>query len=178
MTAAVRRPEAFAPTIHDVADFESGEATLDLWLQRFAGQNQRRDAARTFVATADGRTVIAYYTLVAGQLDHEDATAVVRRGLSQHFPIPVALLARLAVDRRHHGRGIGAGLLLDAMERVLLASEHVATRAIVVNAISEQAAAFYSHHGFRPLARDPRTLMVHLGEVRDALSPPPAPAAR
>ena len=171
MTQAVRRPASFDPRIHAVDGFDSGEPALDVWLQRSAGQNQRRDAARTFVTTTDGRTVVGYYTLVAGQLDHEHTTATVRRGLSKHFPIPVALLARLAVDRRHHGLRIGASLLVDALDRAMLASEHVAIRAIVADAISESAAAFYRHHGFHPLSRDPLTLMVHLGEVRDSLTP-------
>jgi GNAT superfamily N-acetyltransferase len=169
MTAAARRPVAFDPTAHDVTAFTSGEAALDVWLQRFAGQNQRRDAARTFVVTGDTPTVIGYYSLVGGHLDHGHSTAEVRRGLSKHFPIPIALLARLAVDQREHGCGIGSSMLLDALDRVVLASEHVATRAIVVDALSARAAAFYRHHGFRPLADDPLTLMVRLGEVRDAL---------
>ena len=167
----MRRPVAFDPAVHDTRLFDSSEAALDIWLQRFAGQNQRRDAARTFVVTAGTPSVIGFYSLVGGQLEHEHATAEVRRGLSKRFPIPVALLARLAVDHRHHGRGIGSSMLLDALDRVVLASEHVATRAVVVEAISEHASAFYRHHGFRSLADDPLTLMVHLGEVRDSMRP-------
>lgn len=81
-----------------------------------------------------------YYALVAGELTHRRATPQVSRGMSKRFPIPVALLARLAVDRRHHGSGIGSSLLLDALDRVRLASEHGATRA-VVDAISDTAAS-------------------------------------
>lgn len=170
MTPPVRRPVALDSRSHRTDSFDSGEPSLDIWLRRFAGQSQRRDAARTFVTSQDGREIIGYYTLVAGELTHARATREVARGLSTRFPIPVALLARLAVDRRHHGRGIGSSLLLDALERTLLASEHVATRAVVVDAISDVAAGFYMHHGFRPLSDEPRTLMIHLGEIRDALT--------
>jgi len=168
MSRPPRPPVAFDPRTHVSDGFDSGEAALDIWLRRFAGQAQRRDAARTFVTTGEDHCVVGYYTLVAGELTHEQATPEVRRGLSKHFPIPVALLARLAVDRGHRGLGIGSALLLGSLDRVLLASEHVATRAVVVDAISDTAARFYAHHGFRPLSDDPRTLMVHLGELRDS----------
>lgn len=167
MRPALPRPVAFDSRCHRTDDFDSGEPSLDIWLRRFAGQSQRRDAARTFVTSQEDRAIIGYYTLVAGELTHGRATADVQRGLSKRFPIPVALLARLAVDRRHHGRGIGSSLLLD---RTLLASEHVATRAVVVDAISNAAAGFSMHHGFRPLCDEPRRLMVHLGEIRDSLA--------
>jgi len=170
MTPRARRPVAFDPRSHLTDGFDSGQPSLDIWLQRFAGQSQRRDAARTFVTSEDGLTVIGYYALIAGELTHGRATPRVSRGMSKRFPIPVALLARLAVDRRHHGRGIGSSLLLDALDRVLLASERVATRAVVVDAISDAAAGFYEHHGFRPLSDDPRTLMINLDEIRDSLA--------
>lgn len=170
MTPPLRPPVAFDARHHRTGDFESGEPSLDIWLRRFAGQSQRRDAARTFVTSQDGSAVIGYYTLVAGEVTHARATPEVGRGLSTRFPIPVALLARLAVDRRYHGRGIGSSLLLDALDRTLLASEHVATRAVVVDAISEVAVGFYLHHGFRPLSDEPRRLMVHLGEIRESIA--------
>ena len=112
--------------------------------------------------------VVGYYTLVAGEVTHESATDDVRRGLSRHFPIPVAILARLAVGHDHQGRGVGASLLLDALRRVERASREVAVRAVAVHAIDGAAAAFYSHHGFRPRAGDQRTLMVTLDEIRAA----------
>ena len=86
--------------------------------------------------------------------------------MSRHFPIPVALVARLAVDVEFHGRGIGALLLRDALTRVLAAAEQVAIRAVVVHAMSDQAAAFYVRFGFKPLADEPRTLMITLVELR------------
>ena len=160
--------ERYDPARHDVAEFTCGTESLDRWLVRYAGQSQRRDAARTFVATTDGTIVSGYYSLVAGQITHDEATATVRRGLSPHFPIAVALLARLAVDQRYHGQGIGAVLLNDALRRVSHATELIAVRAVVVHAIDDGAAGFYSRFGFRALSTMPRTLMITLDDLREA----------
>ncbi len=97
MSAGFTGTERYDPGQHDVNRFSCGNELLDRWLIRYAGQNQRRDAARTFVATTDDRVVDGYYTLLAGQLNHQDATIETGKGLSRHFPIPVAILARLAV---------------------------------------------------------------------------------
>lgn len=156
----------YDPAAHDVSAFDCGEEALNRWLRHSAGQSQRRDAARTFVVVSDERRVIGYYTTVAGEIRHERASPAVRRGTSKHFPIPVALVARLAVDSGFHGRGFGALLLRDALTRVLAAAEEVAIRAVVVHAISDNAAAFYIRFGFEPLADEPRTLMVTLDELR------------
>jgi GNAT superfamily N-acetyltransferase len=156
----------YDPAAHDVSTFDCGEDALNRWLRHSAGQSQRRDAARTFVLLAGERRVIGYYTTVVGDLHHEQASPVVRRGMSRHFPIPVALVARLAVDVEFHGRGIGALLLRDALARVLAAAEQVAIRAVVAHAVSDQAAAFYLRFGFKPLADKPRTLMITLVELR------------
>ncbi len=132
------------------------------------GQGERRDATRTFVIADERATVRGYYTLVAGQIEHDGATETVRKGLSRRFPIPVAILARLAVDTRSQSQGLGARLLGDALERICSAAQEVAVRAVVVHAIDEKAAAFYEHFGFRGLGGAPRTLMVTLAELRKA----------
>jgi GNAT superfamily N-acetyltransferase len=160
--------ERYDPRRHDVKGFACGRETLDRWLHRYAGQADRRDATRTFVATGDGDTVHGYYTLLAGHLEHPEATEVVRRGLSPHFPIPVAILARLAIDHRSQERGLGARLLKDALERVCRAAQEVAVRAVVIHAIDDRAASFYERFGFRALGTGPRTLMVTLAELREA----------
>jgi GNAT superfamily N-acetyltransferase len=156
------------PARHNAAAFDCGNELLNRWLTRNAGQSDRRDAARTFVIADARGAVRGYYALVAGQLQHESATATVRKGQSRHFPIPIALLARLAVDVPSQGQGLGATLLRDALSRVQVASAQVAVSAVVVHAIDEQAAAFYRRFGFRALAPTPRTLMVTLGELRAA----------
>lgn len=168
MSARFSGTERFDPSHHDPAQFDCGNVALDRWLVRYAGQGERRDAARTFVALGDGRRVIGYYTLVAGELQHHSATERVRKGLSRHFPVPVAMLARLAVDRRHQGHGLGAALLDDALSRIGLAAEQIAVRAVVVHAVDETAAAFYERFGFRALAATPRTLMVTLADLHGA----------
>jgi predicted N-acetyltransferase YhbS len=88
--------------------------------------------------------------------------------MSRHYPIPVVVLARLAVDRRVQARGIGAGMLSGALRRVTAAAEQVAVRAVVAHAIDDDAAAFYDRFGFHGLSAAARTLMVTLAELRDA----------
>jgi len=160
--------ERYDSASHELADFACGEESLDRWLRRYAGQSERRDATRTFVAIDERQAVRGYYTLVAGQLEQVEAIEAVRKGLSQHFPIPVAILARLAVDERSQGQGLGASLLNDAIERICRAAQEVAVRAVVVHAIDDAAAAFYERFGFRALATAPRALMVTLAELREA----------
>lgn len=168
MTAGFAGTERFDATRHDATAFSCGNELLDRWLVRYAGQSQRRDAARTFVAATDSRCVYGYYTLVAGQLDRHEATPETRKGLSQHFPIPVAILARLAVDVSEQAHGAGAALLNDALTRVVRASEQVAVRVVVVHAADDSAAEFYERFGFRALSLTPRTLMVPLVALRTA----------
>lgn len=105
MSKPTRVIERFDPASHQVADFSCGEESLDRWFHRYAGQSERRDATRTFVAIDGQGAVRGYYTLVAGQLEHVEATEAVRKGLSRHCPIPVAILARLAVGERSQGPG-------------------------------------------------------------------------
>ncbi len=168
MTAGFAGTERYDAARHDVTGFSCGNELLDQWLIRYAGQNQRRDAARTFVAATTDQRVYGYYTLLAGQLAHHDATPETSRGLSQHFPIPVAILARLAVDAGQQSQGIGAALLNDALVRVVHASEQVAVRTVLVHAIDENASSFYERFGFQALSQAPRTLMVSLPTLRAA----------
>lgn len=168
MSAGFAGTQRFDQARHDAAAFDCGNELLNRWLTRCAGQSDRRDAARTFVVADAHGSVRGYYTLVAGQLQHEGATTPVRKGQSHHFPIPVALLARLAVGVEHQGHGLGAALLRDALSRVQVASAEVAVRAVVVHAIDDDAAAFYRCFGFRALAPTPRTLMVTLSELNAA----------
>ena len=160
---------------HRVDRFECGQDSLDRWLRAYAGQSQRRDAARTFVTAEPDGKVAGYYTLVAAQVEHEQATAGVRQGLSPHFPIPVALLARLAVATQYQGAGLGRSLLLDALRRVLRASEELAIRAVTVDAIDERASSFYRAFGFEPSDIAPDTLMVPLQAVLRILGPDTGP---
>jgi GNAT superfamily N-acetyltransferase len=168
VTTGFAGTERYDAARHDVTGFSCGNELLDRWLVHYAGQNQRRDAARTFVATTSDQRIYAYYTLLAGQLDHHEATAETSKGLSKRFPIPVAILARLAVDLSEQGQGLGAALLNDALVRVIRASEQVAVRAVVVHAVNEKASSFYERFGFQALSAAPRTLMVTLDDLRTA----------
>jgi GNAT superfamily N-acetyltransferase len=168
VTTSFAGTERYDAARHDVTGFSCGNELLDRWLVHYAGQNQRRDAARTFVAATTERCVYCYYTLLAGQLDHHEATPETSKGLSQHFPIPVAILARLAVDLSEQGQGLGAALLNDALVRVIRASEQVAVRAVVVHAVNEKASSFHERFGFQALSAAPRTLMVTLDDLRTA----------
>ena len=151
---------------HIAEGFSSGQPTLDRWLRAYAGQSQRRDVARTFVAADGSLSVVGYYTLVAAEVEHDTASQLVRAGVSRHFSIPVCLIARLAVDTSWQGRGLGRDLLRDAMRRALAASDQIGIRAVVVDAIDEPAAAFYRRRGFEPAADNGLTLMVPIAAIR------------
>lgn len=171
MTPQLSATAPFDRNAHGVDQFSCGEETLDRWLRAYAGQNQQRDAARTFVTTEPDGRVAGYYTLVAAQVEHEQATSGVRQGLSRHFPIPVALIARLAVTAQHQSAGLGRSLLLDALQRVLRASDQLAIRAVAVDALDDRAASFYRRFGFEPSPLAHRTLMISLDAVRRTLHP-------
>ncbi|NUM53210.1 MAG: GNAT family N-acetyltransferase [Candidatus Hydrogenedentes bacterium] len=152
---------------HDIAGFRSGEASLDDWLGRRARPNQISGASRTYVVCHDKR-VIGYYALASGVIAVEAAPGRFRRNMPN--PIPVAVLARLAVDETWKGRGIGRALFRDAAQRVAQAADAIGIRGIVVHAISERAKSFYLALGFTPSPQDPMTLMVTLSDIRAALS--------
>lgn len=153
---------------HDIAPFHSGETSLDAWLARRARANQVSGASRTYVVCYDKR-VIGYYALASGVVAVEaPRTAGFRRNMPN--PIPVAVLARLAVDENWQGHGIGRALFRDAAHRVAHAADAIGIRGIVVHAISERAKSFYLALGFTPSPQDPMTLMVTLSDVRAALS--------
>lgn len=164
----LRAPAPLDPSHHRTDEFACGVERLDTWLRAYAGQGQMRDASRTFVVAEDGGGVVAYYTLVAAQLDHSAATDAVRQGMSKHFPIPVALFARLAVDRTRHGSGLGGALLADAMRRSVRAADEVGIRAVIVDALDDSAAAFYRRFGFEALAPDGLLLMSTVAQLRAA----------
>lgn len=152
---------------HQLDAFNSGVATLDDWLKRRARANQASRASRTFVV-CEGNQVVAYYALASGAVSAAAAPGKFRRNMPD--PIPVAVLARLAVDHRYQGRGLGRGLFRDGALRVLNAAEAIGIRGILVHAISDQARAFYLALGFDPSPFEPMTLMVRLSDLADALS--------
>lgn len=152
---------------HDVSAFDSGVPALNQYLRKFALQNQRGQSARTYVA-ARGHKVIGYYTLAAGSVRHEETPARIAKGMALH-PIPVILLARLAVDISEQGRGLGAALLKDALSRTVQASDIIGCRALMVRAKDEAASSFYQHFGFELSPKDPFLLFLLMKDIRASL---------
>jgi predicted N-acetyltransferase YhbS len=151
---------------HEVDDFSSGEPSLDDWLRRRARANQASGATRTFVV-CDGHSVVGYYALASGAVTVERVPGRFRRNMPD--PVPVAILARLAVDETHQGRGLGRALFRDGARRVAQAADAIGIRGIVVHAISEDARKFYVALGFDPCPREPMTLVATLADIRVAL---------
>ncbi|MEW6233575.1 MAG: GNAT family N-acetyltransferase [Chloroflexota bacterium] len=161
----VGAPEHLTPA-HDVASFASGVPALDDWLRQRALDNERAHSSRTYVAVAGGR-VVGYYALANGAVAQATASGRIRRNMPE--PIPVMLIGRLAVDRAYQGRGLGRGLLRDAILRTLQAAAIAGIRAILVHALSEGARRFYLHHGFVESPVAPMTLMITLADAEQAL---------
>ena len=154
-------------TSHRIGDFTSGVVSLDEWLKRRAPANQASGAARTFVV-CDADKVVGYYALASGAVHVATAPGRFRRNMPD--PIPVVLLARLAVDRSYQGRSLGRALVRDAARRVVNAAEAIGIRGILVHAISDDAKAFYLALGFEPSPIEPMTLMVTLTDIRKSLA--------
>jgi GNAT superfamily N-acetyltransferase len=154
-------------TLHDLSAFDCGKPSLNDWLKRFALVNQQNDSAQTYVL-ADGNRAIGYYSLSAGAVRKEESPARIGKGLARH-PIGVILLARLAVDRNEHGKGMGGKLLADALRRSLTAADTIGARAMLVHAIDDAAAAFYTRHGFERSPLDPKQLMLLMKDLRAAV---------
>lgn len=153
---------------HDRAAFSCGEAALDGYLRQQASQDVRRRVAQVFVALGDQPQEIAgYYSVSAASFRVADLPADQARRMP-HYPVPAALLGRLAVDRAWQGRRLGAFLLLDAVRRVLQASAAMAIYAVAVDAKTEGAARFYQRLGFIPFPSDPGRLFLPLETVAKA----------
>ena len=151
---------------HDRSSFDCGQPLLNEWLTDRAGQFERRDLARTFVATRrDEVLVVGYYAISTHRVIHDVLPAAEAKSLPR-LDVPVVLLGRLAVDRTVQGQGLGALLLVDALRRSLQISEQVGIRAVEVDAFDENARTFYLKFGFRALLDDPRHLYLPMHEVR------------
>jgi GNAT superfamily N-acetyltransferase len=152
---------------HQVDRFDCGQKALNRFLTRYALQNQQAGASQTYVALA-GDEVVGFYTLVVARVEYDDASQRLGKGLAKH-PIPLMLLARLAVAANWQGHGLGSGLLKDAMLRTLQAADIAGIRALAVYAKDDDARAFYERFGFTPAPSDPYHLFVLLKDVRAVL---------
>lgn len=152
-------PEPLSPD-HKVNSFACGEPVLDDWLKRRALGNQGSGASRTFVVATAEREVMGYYALAAGAVAHQDATRSIRQNMPD--PVPVMILARLAVDVRAQGMKLGAALLQDALQRCVQVSQNTGVRALLVHALNDRARLFYEYYGFTASPAHPMTLMLRL----------------
>ena len=148
---------------HDLTQFDSGVDLLDDWNNTHGLRNQSSGGSRTFVVIRESR-VVGYSALATGSIERASVPAAISRNMPG--PIPIAILARLAVDSTFRGRRLGRDLLRDAMLRTLHLSRHIGIRALLIHAISAEAETFYLKHGFRISPPDPNTLLISLSDMR------------
>lgn len=173
-TLAAERPRYTAPALISPQSrfdgFDCGKKPLDDFLKRRALDNEGK-ASRTYVICSavgeDTGAVVAFYTLCAGAVARADAPRALARNMPN--PLPVMVLGRMAVDRRHSGKGLGKAMLKEAMQRTLEASNIVGARAMVVHAIDDQAVTFYTPFGFQMFPSESRTLFLPIGTIAAAL---------
>jgi GNAT superfamily N-acetyltransferase len=161
---AFSRPEPLRGK-HRLEGFSCGEESLDSWLHRHARHAEAAGSARTFVTMTDGETVAGYYALAVGQVGPDDATDRLLKGQPAKRPVPVLLIARLAVDEGLHGNGLGASLLQDALLRCGSVAETVGVRAVVAHA-NERASGFYDQFGFEASPTDPLHRILLMKDLR------------
>ena len=161
----VSRPEPLRPD-HAVGGFASGVPSLDDWLRQRAINNQASGASRTFVVCDEG-AVVAYFALAASAVAAGAAPGRFKRNMPD--PIPVIVLARLAIARSHQRRGLGRALFQDAALRVIHASDAIGVRGLLVHAISDEAKAFYLRLGLAESPLEPMSLMTTVGDLKRAV---------
>lgn len=152
---------------HDVTDFDCGKPSLNKFLVDYALQNQRMDSATTYVAVLQG-TVIGYYSLTVASVAHTEAPTRIVKGLPK-YPIPVALLARLAVVEYRQGKGVGTGLLKDCLKRINEAADIIGIRALLVHAKDDEARKWYEQFDFESSPTDPLHLYLIVKDIRKIL---------
>lgn len=152
----------------DWSDFDCGEPELNDWLRAHALPSGKSGSAKTFVAVDPANRVLAYYAIAAQSVVAESAPDRLKKGMPRH-PIPVVLLARLAVDQKFKGQGMGSGLLKNALLRCLNASRVVGVRAIIVDAKNDAARRFYEHFNFEAFPKDEKRLFLLIKDLRKIL---------
>jgi GNAT superfamily N-acetyltransferase len=151
--------------------FDCGHSALNLFLQRFALVNQKANSAQTYVCCEVGTNKVAgFYSLVVGSVEPSAADSRVVKGLARH-PVPVMILARLAIDRKHQSAGLGRALLKDALLRTVQAAEIAGIRAVLVHAKDDAARTWYLHWGFEPSPTDPYHLFLLMKDLVKLINP-------
>ena len=167
MSAAYESVRKLAPA-DSTEGFDCGQLPLNQFLQRYALVNQKANSAQTYVCCLGGE-VVGFYSLAVGSVDPEDAPARVMKGLARH-PVPVMILARLAVDRDHQGKGLGKALLKDALLRTAQAADIAGIRCLLVHAKDEAARQWYESWEFDPSPTDPYHLFLMLKDLKALLA--------
>ncbi len=164
MTSPKYEPGRKLATTDVVELFDCGQVALNQFLQRFALTSQRANGAQTYVCCLAG-AVVGYYSLAVGSVEPGAASARVVKGIAQH-PVPVMVLARLAVDSRHQGAGLEKALLKDALKRTAQAADIAGIRALLVHAKDESTRNWYLQWEFEPSATDPLHLFLLLKDLK------------
>jgi GNAT superfamily N-acetyltransferase len=172
MTAvAQRRARLTAPSPlkpgHDVASFNCDRVEMSIWLQKWAWKAAENNTAKTYAVCRGAKRVIAYFSLAAGAVSRDSAPGALHRNAPN--PLPVIILARLAVDQTETGQGIGTSLVADAMRRSIRAAQIIGAHALLVHALDQKAAHIYQRLQFVPFAADAQTLYLPMNTLRDAL---------
>lgn len=154
---------------HDLSGFSCGDDALDEWLRKYALAAQAGEGAKTYIVMS-GTRVAGYYAVMAGSISVATATTRVAKGQPKTGTVPIALLARLAVNRDFQGQGLGSALLKDALLRCAKAADEIGVRAILVHALNDNAKAFYQHFGFEASPADGMTLMLMMKDLRSLIS--------
>lgn len=163
--AFTRKPQvAKLRRTHAVESFDCGSEPLNTFLKRYALASQTSGGAQTYVAEL-GDAVAGYFSLTVGQVEYADAHERLAKGLARR-PVPVMILARLAVDREWQGKGLGPALLRDALRRTAQAAEIAGIRALIVHAKDEQAKRFYQHFDFEESPNEPRYLFLLMKQIK------------
>lgn len=149
---------------HAVEDFDCGKDPLNRFLIGNALQSQLSNASQTYVLR-DGEQIVGYHTLVVGDVEYDDAPERLKKGLARH-PVPLMILARLAVRKDRQGQGLGAALLKDAFLRTLQAADIAGIRALALHVKDEDALAFYNHFGFIAAPANDRHLFILLKDIK------------
>ncbi|RKZ96714.1 MAG: GNAT family N-acetyltransferase [Gammaproteobacteria bacterium] len=163
----ITEPQPLEPE-HRLSQFTCEEEVLDNWLKKRALKKQYLGASRTFVVCNEEQQVIACYSLATGAIENKETPGKVRRNMPNS--IPVMLLGRLAVDYRYKGRGLGTGLLRDAILRTLTVAQQAGIKALLVHALSEQAKLFYKYHGFYESTNNSMTLLITLDDAMKSVA--------
>jgi GNAT superfamily N-acetyltransferase len=147
----------------DTEPFDCGQPELNRFLKRYAVLSQKANTAQTYVVCRDNK-VVGYYSLTVGSVEYREAPERVSKGIARH-PVPLMILARLAVDSQEQGKGLGAALLKDAMLRTFRAAGIAGIRALFVHAKDDKAKGFYEHFNFKPSPSDPHHLYCLMKDI-------------